>query len=186
MYIGTCLNNQAICKNIRGRLLTPTPTHTFIPTIFIPTPTTSPIVTPTVKLCTMSRGSEDRAYSEHDLYLLAKLIYAEAPDDPDDGQLAVANVVLNRVNNNWASTIEKVIYQKINGCGQFSPIWDGSRLFKGKPSDQAIRNAKRALMGEKNIPDTIFYFYDPRYTSKGNWIHTRKQYMKIGCHIFCY
>lgn len=50
-------------------------------------------------------------YSQDELYWLAKIIHAEAPDDTDEGQIAVGNVVINRVNHtDFPNTIYNVIW----------------------------------------------------------------------------
>ncbi len=57
--------------------------------------------------------------STSDLYLLAAIVFAESGGESYDGQLAVANVVLNRQRNGyWGSTLSDVIYSpsQFTGC----------------------------------------------------------------------
>ncbi len=82
------------------------------------------------------------AYSEEDLDLLARLIYAEAGCTwiPDWVQQMVGSVVLNRVNSPvYPNTIREVIYQP----GQYGPAYSGSI---DRPADaRTIANAKYLL-----------------------------------------
>lgn len=61
--------------------------------------------------------------SQYEMDLFAALVWAEAGDQPlPDGLCYVADVVLNRLDRGWASSIEGVIYQP----GQFSVVTDGA------------------------------------------------------------
>lgn len=124
-------------------------------------------------------------YSKDELYWLAKIIHAEAPDDTDEGQIAVGNVVMNRVKSkDFPNTIYDVIWQKTGKLYQFSPCGDGG--IKREPSSQACKNAQLVLEGKRVIPDDILYFYMPTKGNQKNWIRARKVYKKIGIHRFCY
>lgn len=55
-----------------------------------------------------------------------KIVHAETFYDTDEGQQAVANVVLNRVNHSeFPNSIYDVIWQKTGKTWQFSPCGDG-------------------------------------------------------------
>ena len=86
--------------------------------------------------------------SVDDTTLLACLIQCESGSY--EGQLAVANVILNRVNSpKYPNSISGVIY----AAGQFGPVSSGSlarRLERG-PSATALRAATDALNGTNNI-----------------------------------
>lgn len=82
------------------------------------------------------------AYTQEELDLLARIIYAEAGSSwiPDWVQRMVGSVVLNRVNSSlYPDTIREVIYQP----GQYSPTWNGS-IYKN-PDARTIANAKYLL-----------------------------------------
>lgn len=69
--------------------------------------------------------------SEDDRYLLAKLVMAEAEDEPFTGQACVALVVLNRVKDpEFPDNVYDVIFQP----GQFTPISNG-RWDEVEPDD---------------------------------------------------
>jgi N-acetylmuramoyl-L-alanine amidase len=124
-------------------------------------------------------------YSQDELYWLAKIIHAEAPDDTDEGQIAVGNVVMNRVNHpDFPNTIYDVIWQKTGKLYQFSPCGDGG--IKRELSDKACKNAQLVLEGKRILPDDILFFYMPTKGNQKDWIRSRKIYKKIGVHRFCY
>lgn len=123
-------------------------------------------------------------FTEKDLYWLARIVQAEAPGDIDDGQIAVANVVLNRLNSGWARTIKDVIFQRINGTYQFTPVENGT--IYNTPPKRAVNNAIRALNGERMVPKNVYYFYMPASYNQNDWIRTRPIYRQIGIHRFCF
>lgn len=95
------------------------------------------------------------SYTEEDLKLLACLVYTEAGGEPYASQLAVANVVLNRVKSSrYPNTISGVIYQS----GQFGPARNGAlarRLKNYTKSGNSYKAAKAALEGDNNIGDRM-------------------------------
>lgn len=94
----------------------------------------------------------DEKINSDDLDLMARIIYAEAGNCSDEEQLLVGNVIMNRVaSSKYPNTIREVIYQK----GQYSPTWNGA--INKKPSEKAIKNAKRILNGERFCPTNVVY-----------------------------
>lgn len=90
--------------------------------------------------------------SEEDVYLLASLVCAEAGYEPYEGKLAVANVVLNRLNGgSYGSTMSSVIY----ASGQFSVAASGrlASVMASGPNAESIAAAKDALAGNNNVPN---------------------------------
>ena len=121
-------------------------------------------------------------YNGTDLDLLARLVSAEARGEPLEGQIAVANVVLNRVASNYfPDTITGVIYQQNKGRYQFCPVQDGS--INEQPTKKAQEAARLALEGERTVPPEALYFYNPLWASSG-WIKTRPVVKVIGTHVF--
>jgi len=95
-----------------------------------------------------------------DVEILAKTIYGEARGEPLDGQIAVAWVVMNRVEkmNRWASSIRGVVLQR----KQFS-CWNSSdenlgRIAKVDMRDEryarAVAVAILVLNGDYNLDPT--------------------------------
>lgn len=90
------------------------------------------------------------------LECLTTAIYYEAASEPDDGQAAVAQVILNRVRHpTFPNTVCGVIYQGSDrkGC-QFSYACDGAMARKPSASawDRARRAADLALSGRVFAP----------------------------------
>ncbi len=113
-----------------------------------------------------------------DLYLLARLISAEARGEPYIGQVAVGAVVLNRVDHpSFPNTISGVIYQP----GAFSCLDDGQ--FDQPISESAYRAAQEALDGSDPSAGAIYYFNPVTATSA--WIWSRPLIVQIGNHRFC-
>ncbi|MBA2133000.1 cell wall hydrolase [Hydrogenispora sp. UU3] len=95
---------------------------------------------------------------DEDLYLLAKLIRAEAEGEPYEGQVAVGAVVLNRVKSpQFPNTIYDVIYQP----GQFSCL---PKLATIQPNEESLRAARDALAG-KDPSRGALYYYNPKLAS---------------------
>lgn len=123
---------------------------------------------------------ESKSYSEEDLYWLSRVVSSEAKGESEKGQIAVANVVLNRVRSgNFEDTIKGVVFQK----KQFSGVYDKS-IYK-EPTKEAIESAKKALEGKKVIDDNVYYFYNPK-TATSRWLDSRKVAVDIGGHRFTY
>ncbi len=116
--------------------------------------------------------------SEGDVYLLARLISAEARGEPYMGQIAVGAVVLNRIDHpSFPNSLSGVIYQS----GAFSCLDDGQ--FDQPIAESAYRAAREALAGSDPTGGAIYYFNPATATSK--WIWSRPLMVVIGSHRFC-
>lgn len=114
----------------------------------------------------------------NNLNLLARIIHGEARGEPYNGMVAVAAVVLNRVDNpNFPSTVAGVIYQS----GAFDAVSDGQ--INLTPSQQAYNAARDALNGWDPTGGAIYYFNPATATNK--WIWSRPHLITIGKHRFC-
>ncbi len=120
-------------------------------------------------------------YDSTDLYWLSRIISAEAKGEPFTGQIAVGNVVLNRVRSSqFPNTVKNVIFDTKYGI-QFSPVSSGT--IYSQPTASAVRAAKICLEGY-SLSSRILYFYNPRIASS-TWIgNTRPYIMTIGNHKF--
>lgn len=117
-------------------------------------------------------------YTEAEYNLLAKLVQVESGYEGYEGQLAVANVILNRVKSSkFPSSIKEVIYSG----KQFPPAHNGL-LDRSKPNDSVLRATKDALNGKNNVEDAV-YFYNPKY-SKGSYWSSLTVVCTIGNHRF--
>lgn len=126
-------------------------------------------------ISTTSNGSS--ASRDEDLYLLARIISAEARGESYEGQVAVGAVVLNRVSHSsFPNTIAGVVYQK----NAFTAIVDGQ--FDEPIADSAYRAAQDALNGWDPTGGAIYYYNPVKSTSQ--WIFTRQTITTIGKHVF--
>lgn len=115
--------------------------------------------------------------SSNDLYLLARIISAEARGEPYKGQVAVGAVVLNRVRHpSFPNSVAGVIYQN----GAFTAIVDGQ--FDQPISSQSYSAAQDALNGWDPTGGAIYY-YNPAKTTN-TWIYSREVITVIGNHYF--
>ncbi len=123
----------------------------------------------------------DDFYDATDLYWLARIISAEARGEPFAGQIAVGNVVLNRVRSSqFPNTVKGVIFDTKYGT-QFSPVSSGT--IYNEPTASALRAAKICLEGY-TLSSTMLYFYNPSIATS-SWIgRTRPYVMTIGNHKF--
>lgn len=122
---------------------------------------------------------EPSVKEDTDLALLAQLIESESGNQSFEGKLAVGTVVMNRVKSDeFPDTIREVIFQK----GQFSVVPNGT--IYNKPSDESLKAAKEIMAGSRVLGSNVLYFYNPKLTSKSNWITGRKVTKTIGDHKF--
>jgi spore germination cell wall hydrolase CwlJ-like protein len=131
------------------------------------------------------------AYSKTEMKCLAEAIYFEARGEPEQGRIAVAQVVLNRLKNPaYPSTICGVVYQNKNKrhrC-QFSFACDGirDRITNKSAWVEAQALAKRVMDDDKHlyIADVgASTHYHATYV-KPRWARKMAKKDKIGRHIF--
>lgn len=117
-------------------------------------------------------------YSSNDVYLLAKVIEAEARGESYTGQVAVGAVVLNRVDHSsFPDSISGVVYQS----GAFDCVYDSN--WSVEPSSTSRKAANDAINGWDPTGGAIYY-YNPAKTSN-KWIRSRPVVTVIGRHYFC-
>lgn len=143
-----------------------------------------------------------------DVELLAKVTYAEAGNQTLEQQLAVAAVILNRVESeSFPNTIQEVISQK----GQFSSVKGGTVMAFGEPvafsevPESCVQAAERALAGEDPTEELLrqeaiskgfnpdeyasggaLFFYNPDYcgSSEIEMRNSIQVKVEFGDHIF--
>ena len=115
--------------------------------------------------------------SSSDLYLLAKCVYAEARGESYTGKVAVAAVILNRVEHpSFPNTIAGVVYQP----WAFTAVYDGQ--INLEPDQECYNAAQDALNGWDPTYGCIYY-YNPQ-TATSEWIFSRQVVTTIGSHVF--
>lgn len=131
----------------------------------------------TLKALGISIGSLPAA-TESNVYLLARIISAEARGEPYSGQVAVGAVILNRIEHpSFPDTLSGVIYQN----GAFTAIVDGQ--FNEPIADSAYSAARDALNGWDPTNGCIYYYNPDKTSNKFMW--SRPTVMTIGSHRFC-
>ncbi|WP_201318470.1 spore cortex-lytic enzyme [Paenibacillus sp. EPM92] len=116
--------------------------------------------------------------SLQDMKLMANAVHGEARGEPYIGQVAVAAVILNRVNSpSFPNTVSGVIFQP----GAFTAVADGQIWLE--PNETSFKAVQDALNGSDPSGGCLYYFNPATATSK--WIWTRPQVKTIGKHIFC-
>jgi spore germination cell wall hydrolase CwlJ-like protein len=122
------------------------------------------------------------SYTASDLDLLARLITAEAGNQPYTAKVGVGAVVVNRVQDaSWPNTISGVIYQKTGGYYQFSPVENG---WINKPASQDAKNAAYEAIHGSDPTNGALYYFDDSTTNK--WIWSKPIALRSGNMVYSY
>ncbi|MGG3913600.1 spore cortex-lytic enzyme [Bacillus sp. es.034] len=117
-------------------------------------------------------------FSQNDIQLIANAVYGESRGEPYEGQVAVAAVILNRIDSSaFPNTVAGVIFEP----GAFTAVADGQIWLT--PNERAKEAVLDAINGWDPSSSALYYFNPVTATSK--WIWSRPQIKKIGKHIFC-
>jgi N-acetylmuramoyl-L-alanine amidase len=109
--------------------------------------------------------------------LLARLVYAEARGEPYVGQVAVAAVVLNRLEHPaFPDRISQIIFQP----GAFTAVADGQIYLT--PDATAMRAARDALRGWDPTGGALYYWNPAK--SSNRWVWSRTIVARYGNHVF--
>ena len=147
--------------------------------------TTDASIRPALPFSTSAASTVDRARA---LQCLTAAIYYEAATEPDAGQQAVAQVILNRVRHPaFPATVCGVVYQgseRTTGC-QFSFACDGSmaRVPSRAYWIRAMRVAAAALNGQVFAPVGLATHYHT-YAVTPSWNKSLVMTAAIGAHFF--
>ena len=119
--------------------------------------------------------------SNEEIDLLSRLVYAEAKGEPYAGKVAVATVVLNRVDHaDFPNSIKEVIYSKDGGYYQFTPVANGQINI---PADEESKQAVFEALAFRGQGNGSLYFYNPE-TASSNYVFSKQVTVKIGKHVF--
>lgn len=114
-----------------------------------------------------------RSYTEDDLYVMAHVLAGECQSYPDEEQLYVGSVVLNRKNHpSFPDTVRGVVFQK----GQYTCTRDGN--YYREPTGRNWENARRLLEHGSVLPGYVIW-QSGRRQGRGVYIKTR-------WHYYCY
>ncbi|WLR53120.1 spore cortex-lytic enzyme [Bacillus tianshenii] len=116
-------------------------------------------------------------YSQNDIQLMANAVHGEARGESYVGQVAVAAVILNRVNSpSFPNTVSGVIFEP----RAFTAVSDGQIWLT--PDEVSKKAVIDAINGWDPTGNALYYF-NPNTATSG-WIWTRPQIKQIGKHIF--
>lgn len=121
---------------------------------------------------------EAKNVSVDETTLLAAVVQMEAGGQGYDGMLAVASVVMNRVNSGkYPNTITDVIYQK----GQFPGAHNGklNKILSKGPRQDCIQVAQDAISGKNNAAGYLGFC-----STSSNTYKKYSTYTLIGSHYF--
>ena len=106
-------------------------------------------------------NTENATYSDEEVYLTAQLVHHEAHNQAYNGKVAVAEVVLNRVQSSlFPDKVNDVIFQN----GQFSSL---RRLKNINPTELELRIAYNVLNGSLRVLNDkdVMYFRNTKITN---------------------
>ncbi|KYD09865.1 spore cortex-lytic enzyme [Saccharococcus caldoxylosilyticus] len=119
-----------------------------------------------------------KGFSQNDIQLMANAVHGEARGEPYIGKVAVAAVILNRLEHpSFPDTVAGVIFQP----GAFTAVADGQIWLT--PDETSKKAVLDAINGWDPTDGAIYYFNPATATS--SWIWNRPQIKRIGKHIFC-
>jgi spore germination cell wall hydrolase CwlJ-like protein len=122
----------------------------------VPNPNVEAPNPPKLETPNLSPTTEKKSISDSDKELLARLVTAEARNQPYLGQVAVAAVVLNRTKSGkFPETIKGVINANNGKVYQFSPVKNGTI---NKPAtESAVQAVKDALNGSDPTNGSLYF-----------------------------
>ena len=123
-----------------------------------------------------------KTMTEDELYLFATIIYTEAGDQGYEGMLAVANVILNRMEyGGWGTTLKEVLFAPGQFAGASKELIERAQK-RGIP-DECYKAAKEALGGRNNIGDFRFFRTTDSAMKAKDYLTYTKFYILNG-HVF--
>ena len=162
------------------------PMSTALPLDMVPMPRPAPGVPPPSPAERLHLEGKERVKAER---CLANAIYFEARSEPVRGQMAVAQVVVNRAFSGfYPNDICGVVYQNASrhlAC-QFTFACDGkSKLINERGSwARANRIAKQTLDGQIYVPEVAKSTHYHAVYVHPNWVNEMKKMVRFGTHNF--
>ena len=124
--------------------------------------------------------------SDNEIEVLQRIVEAEATGEDMKGKMLVANVILNRVENDeFPDTVKGVVFQRDGNTYQFSPIKDG-RYNTVKVSKDTKKAVNRVLQGEDDSQGALYFSARSRADkSSMRWFDNHLKFLfKYGGHEF--
>lgn len=99
-----------------------------------------------------------RDWSEEDSEILLQIAMAEAEGESTEGKALVMLVVLNRAwSDGFPDSIEDVVFQKLNGVYQFSPVEPGGRYWTTEPNEDCYRALDMVMNGWDESRGALYF-----------------------------
>jgi hypothetical protein len=142
--------------------------------------TSSVLITKELESSEVYLPAEGNNYSQEDILWLSRIVHVEAFDLSPEGKLAIANVVINRMDSPiFPNTIYGVIFDN-SYTVQFPPAYKNG-FTDIVPTDEDVIAAKSALNGQNNI-DECLYFNNMPFS----WKSSEELYIVIDGEYFYY
>lgn len=117
---------------------------------------------------------------QSDLNMLARVVAAEARGEPYTGMVAVAAVMLNRVESSkFPNTLSGVVFQP----NAFESVSNGL-VWSRQPTSTEIAAARDAMNGVDPTYGALFFWNPSKPVN--SWIWSRQITLRIGDHVFAY
>ena len=162
------------------------PMSAAIPLAMVPIPRAAPGLPPPSPAERLHLEGKERARAER---CLANAIYFEARSEPVRGQMAVAQVVINRAFSGfYPNDICGVVYQNAHrrlAC-QFTFACDGKSKVINERGEWARANriAKQTLDGQIYVPEVAKSTHYHAIYVHPNWVGEMKKMVRFGIHNF--
>lgn len=128
----------------------------------------------------------DYHFTEAEVYLIAQCVEAEAGsyEGHELSQQYVCQVILNRLHSGkFPSSVEEVIYEKNNGCPQFSVAYNGM-MDDIVVEPETLANVYKVIVHGTDLPEYVCYFYSDSVTE--NWVNKLPVYDTVDGTVFAY
>lgn len=137
------------------------------------------LLTSSMGVSTLVQLPKDKL-TQKELTCLAKNIYHEARGEPLVGQLAVAQVTLNRVRS---KEFQKTVCDVVYANKQFSWTSAPKKILDSKAWHTSLAIAEAMLTNQTQLPNfKALYFHTKQVNPK--WNRKKQVLAKIGNHIF--
>lgn len=121
------------------------------------------------------------ALSNEEKDLLARLVEAEAKGESYEGKVAVATIVLNRVESTeFPDTVTDVINEVVGNAYAFTPVQNGEI---NNPASEESKRAVEEALTKSDYLEGVIFFYNPEIATD-TWILSREVVATIGNHVF--
>ncbi len=111
------------------------------------------------------------ALQQQNLYWMEHAIHAEATGESLQAQIAVGDVILNRMRAGYGNSVKNVVFQVAYGHYQFTCVEDG--YIYTNPTANSMQAAQDVLDNGVNLVPGALVFYNPTQTPASSWVRTQ-------------